>query len=154
VEIMAISGHIKPAHNFVPEYQQSGIPFIYTFEVEVEEENRVLDNDNIDDYKIIFDQVTRWLIFHCHDTAKSNCRIYFSKTAALTAYNDDADMHYYRVDAEETTPRLELKSKFVYLIPDDRKKAMEVSIIAGLTNIRPDDFPDQTAANGFTGIED
>ena len=153
----------RPAHNYVPEYQQSGIPFIFTFEVDEVQADRVLtdgNNGNIDDFKIEFDFVTRWLTLHCHDTAKSTCRLYFSRAAALKAYstdvdgNPDPDMHFHRIDGEETTQRLEIKSKFIYLIPEDRRKAMSVSVIAGLTNIRSKDFPDQTSANGFTGIED
>lgn len=144
----------RPAHNFVPEYQQSGIPFIYTQEVDAVDADRTLTEANIDDYKISFDQVTRWLIVHCHDTAKSTCRLYFSKAAALKSYDANPDMHFHRIDGEETSPRLEIKSKHIYLIPDDRRKAMEVSVIAGLTGVLSSDFPDQTKANGFTGVED
>lgn len=143
-----------PSHNFVPEYQQSGIPFIYTFEVSDNGQvDRALNENNIDDFKVEFDYVTRWITIHCHDTQKSTCRLYFSRAAALTAYDNNPDMHFHRIDGEETTPRFEVKSKFIYLIPDDLRKAMSVSIIAGLTNVRSKDFPDQTSGNGFTGIE-
>ena len=150
----------RPAHNYVPEYQQSGIPWVKTLVLEALDiandgaENAVINN--LSSYKVSFDFLTRWFLIHNHDDAqKTNIRIYFNETAASTARKDSAnqDPHYYLCDIEEVLPRLETKCKYFYLIPSVPNKTPMISIIAGLTNIRSVDFPDQTSANGFSGVE-
>ena len=159
----------RPSHNYVPEYQQSGIPWVKTLslpELDLVDANGDPANsgavgtiiDNIDDYKVTFDFVTRWFNIHNHDDGKnSDLRIYFNRDAAKTAHNSIAnqDPHYYRCDIEEILPRLELKCKEIYLVPevDVNGGGLIVSIQAGLTNIRSLDFPDQTRDNGFTGVQ-
>lgn len=151
----------RPAHNYVPEYQQSGIPWVKTLTLPALNitndgtANAVINN--LSDYKVSFDFVTRWFLLHNHDDAqKTNIRIYFNETAASTARKNavNQDTHYYLCDIEEVLPRLEMKCKEMYLIPSTSGKTPLVSIIAGLTNIRALDFPDQTYNNGFLGVED
>ena len=59
----------RPSHNYVPEYQQSGIPWVKTLSLpalDLVDENGDPANsgvagtiiDNIDDYKVTFDFVT------------------------------------------------------------------------------------------------
>ena len=150
----------RPAHNYVPEYQQSGIPWVKTIILPALDvtndgaENAVINN--LESYKVSFDFITRWFLIHNHDDEeKTNIRIYFNQTAASTARKDSAnqDPHYYLCDIEEVLPRLETKCKYMYLIPTTAGKTPMVSLIAGLTNIRSLDFPDQTSDNGFTGVE-
>jgi len=151
----------RPHHNYVPEYQMSGIPFVLTKTLPVL--NLSGDSgaagtvvNNIDNYKVTFDSVTRWFLLHNHDDLqKTDVRIYFNRTAAITAHDSLAnqDPHYYRCDIEEVLPRLEIKCKEIYIIPVTTGKTPEVSIVAGLTNVNSEDFPDQTKANGFLGVE-
>lgn len=143
----------KPHHNFVPEYQMSGIPWVKTIELPAAINAAALIA-NIDDYKVDFEFVTRWIKLHSHnDAGKAGVFIYFNETAAKTAYDVAQDTHYYLMDLEEATGRLELKCKTLYLIPSVINKESQVSIMAGLTNIPSEDFPDQTKNNGFVGIE-
>lgn len=146
----------RPSHNYVPEYQQSGVPWVKNFIIPAAANAAAL-KANIANYKISFDSVTRWVKLHCHDDGadKVGVFIYFNETAAKTAYDGAGqDQHYYLMDLEEVTERLELKCKYMYLIPDTATKSAHVAIIAGLTNVSSDDFPEQTKDNGFLGLED
>ena len=142
----------RPAHNYVPEYQQSGIPFV---------KEVTIPNGGLVD--VNFDFVTRWIIVKSAE-GNSEVRLGFNKEAEKgvnatawysllgnknqTSEDGSAPADFTRLAVE--TPRLEVKCKKISLkgIQDDK-----VYIIAGLTNIRSLDFPDQTAANGFTGVE-
>ena len=163
---MSISGHIKPAHNYVPEYQQSGIPWVKTINlpaidgdnnINVEGELEPFNtDDNIELFKIEFSRLTRWFVIQNHTSNGGDIKLYFNKTAAKKAVFGavaDVDDHYYLLDAGHLSKRLELKCKYIYMIPIDKNKSVRVSVNAGLTNVRPDDFPDQTSDNGFTGVE-
>ena len=151
----------RPSHNFVPEYQMSGIPHVETRTLAAR-----ADNDGviaaIDSHKFTFGSVTRWIVINNHsNNAGKHLRVYFNETAAKTAYdsgnNDiddpDSDLHYFVINGDEQTQRLEIKCKELYLIPDTINDTFQVTVIAGLTNVMAEDFPDQQYTNGFTGIE-
>lgn len=145
----------RPSHNYVPEYQQSGIPWVKNIILPAAANAAAL-KANINNYRVDFDSVTRWIKLHSHDDAndKVGVYVYFNETAAKTAYDGAGqDPHYYLMDLEEVTGRLELKCKYLYLIPSTVNKVSHVAIIAGLTNVDSSDFPDQTKANGFLGVE-
>ena len=156
----------RPHHNYVAEYQMSGIPHIETKSLlaaslidengaEAQAGDAGASISNISDFKFTFDSVTRWIEIHNHglNGQQHHLRIYFSRTAALKAYSSAPDTHYYLIDEESSTNRLEIKCKEVYLIPHVAGKTFTASIIAGLTNVPADDFPDQQYSNGFTGVE-
>lgn len=147
----------RPHHNFVPEYQQSGIPHVETRTLPASADTAALVGA-IDSYKFEFDSVTRWIQIHNHgeNAQQQHLRMYFNETAAKTAYELAAnqDKHYFLIDEESSTSRLEVKSKVVYLVPDVAAKSFKVSVVAGLTSVKSEDFPDQTRANGFLGIEE
>lgn len=154
----------SPSHNFVPEYQQSGIPHAQT--------KILLSNDNVsnigdystpdfddadevaaellklDTFKFTFETVTRWVCFHCHykNDHAGSFRVYFSSDSALRK-ND----RYFLIDTESTTVRLELKCKEVWVVPEEDVNC-DISLLAGITSINSLDFPDQTTENGFTGV--
>lgn len=132
----------RPSHNFVPEYQMSGVPHVETRSLAA-----VAFADAARDvaasHKFTLGSVSRWIKITCSAAA----RLYFNKTAADAA----ADTHYYTLGANSTA-RLELKCKEFYVIPDANDTT--VSIVAGLTNVLAEDFPDQTRANGFLGVQD
>jgi hypothetical protein len=147
----------RPHHNYVAEYQMSGIPHVETKVLPASANDAALNvAGQIDKYKFTFDSVTRWIEIHNHgeNGQQHHLRIYFNRTAALKAYSQSPDDHYYLIDEESTTDRLEIKCKEVYLIPHTSSKTFTASIIAGLTNVSAEDFPDQQYDNGFTGIED
>ena len=132
----------RPNANFVPEYQMSGVPHVETRSLDAPEAFNAGARDIGVGYKFTFGSVTRWIKITCDKAG----RLYFNKTAADT----EADTHYYTLGANSTV-RLELKCKEFYVVPD--ADATKVSVIAGLTNILAEDFPDQTKANGFLGVE-
>lgn len=143
----------RPHHNFVPEYQMSGIPWVKTITFPAAANAAALIA-NIDDYKVDFEFVTRWIKLHSHnDAGKAGVFVYFSENAAKTAYDVAPDKHFYLMDLEEVSGRLELKCKTLYLIPSEANKESQVSIMAGLTSVPSEDFPGQTKENGFVGIE-
>ena len=134
----------RPSHNFVPEYQMSGVPHVETRTLAAVEFAGGGDARNVPlTHKFTFDHVTRWIKIKCSATG----RLYFNKTAA----DDKTDTHYYTLGAD-TTVRLELKCKDFYVVPD--ANGTVVSVVAGLTNVMAEDFPDQTYDNGFLGVED
>ena len=149
----------RPHHNYVPEYQMSGIPHVETRTLASSANNAAVIGA-INSYKFTFGSVTRWIVINNHsNNASKHLRIYFNETAAKTAYDNadnpnDSDLHYFVVNGDEQTQRLEIKCKELYLIPDTAGDTFEVSVIAGLTNVTASDFPDQTKANGFLGVED
>ena len=144
----------RPHHNYVPEYQMSGIPHVETKTLAARADNAAVVA-NISSHKFTFESVTRWIIVNNHsNNAGKHLRIYFNETAAKTAYDDAEDDHYFVINGDEQTQRLEVKCKEIYLITDTANDTFEVSVIAGLTNVSASDFPDQTKANGFLGVED
>ena len=153
--------YTSSSHNFVPEYQQSGIPHLETKTLVVatfpqgtvssQEEYLI---DNISDFKFQFEYVTRWIIIHNHvdnNGVKKHIRVYFNETAAKKAYRDSSDDHYLLLDGETETHRLEIKCKEIWIVPDVSGTTPKVSIIAGLTSVPKNNFPDLTFAKGFTG---
>lgn len=162
----------RPAHNYVPEYQQSGIPFVRTVEIVGDNGGDARNAGNPVVAQVKFDFLTRWILLRCQvNTAK----IGFNNTASkgvnstLTLFNggngvveadnegdnkavkfDQKKSAFMTLAAGEDSPRLEIKCKELFI---KGVIGTEVEIIAGLTNIRSLDFPDQTADNGFTGVE-
>ncbi|WP_438964810.1 hypothetical protein, partial [Winogradskyella sp.] len=110
-----------------------------------------------------FDFVTRWIIvknpagnnevklgFNSEAGKGVNSSAWYSLLGDLRQTSEDGSNanDFTRLSVE--TPRLEVKCKKICL---KGTAAQKVYVIAGLTNIRSLDFPDQTAANGFTGVE-
>ena len=154
----------RPSHNFVPEYQMSGIPHVETrslvaatFEAGINAGEAAARVTNIDSFKFTFDSVTRWITINCHgNNANHHTLIYFNEIAAKTAYADTEyqDKHYYEINNNQQTQRLETKCKEVYILPQTYGENFKVSIVAGLTNVDSIDFPEQKYENGFVGIQD
>jgi hypothetical protein len=158
----------RPHHNFVPEYQMSGIPFCETRNLTTQNNDEVhiggVDNNDPDAFsgalRFTFPSVTRWIIIHNHSHANinnddSHIRVYFSKKELLKSkeIDEDTSKHYFSVDHDGTTQRLEIKCKELYIRPETKNKTYTFSVVAGLTNVDSSDFPDQTYENGFVGIE-
>ena len=122
----------KPAHNYVPEYQQSGVPFVKTIQSLGAE---ALDSTTE------FTYLTRWIVI----STDKDIFLGFNQTGTV-------DPQKAFIIKAGTSPRFEIKCKKINLLNNSGSNA-KISIIAGLTNILASDFPDQTLANGFTGIE-
>lgn len=118
----------SPHHNFVPEYQQSGIPFAKAV---------TLASDG-DKSQIEFNSVTRWIAI----SSGSACYINFNDD--ITLFTDNTKAFYIPAN---TVTRFELKCKCINVKASANTQTIHV--LAGLTNIHTYNFPDQTAANGF-----
>ena len=106
----------RPHHNYVPEYQMSGIPHVETRTLAARANNAAVIAA-IDSHKFTFGSVTRWIVINNHsNNAGKHLRVYFNETAAKTAYdsgnNDitdpDSDLHYFLINGDEQTQRLEI----------------------------------------------
>jgi len=118
----------SPNHNFVPEYQQSGIPFA----------KKVNSNSEVE-----FPSVTRWISISC----ATDCYINFKQEKPGNVIGNDFSFYI----PAKTVTRFELKCKKINV----ESVAIggvdnSVYILAGLTNVPTRNFPDQTAANGFS----
>ena len=121
----------RPSHNFVPEYQMSGIPHV---------KEVTLNNVTT----VSFNSVTRWIVIS-NPTGNGAIKLGFNSDGIGVG-----GTNFFQIEAGSTTPRLEIKCKELYI---SGTNAQKVHVIAGLTNIAAEDFPDQTKENGFLGIE-
>jgi hypothetical protein len=134
----------KIPHNYVPEYQQSSIPWVTASS---------LATADLSFYHARFPTVTRWIQVHNGDHAgNAVLRFGFSlegvdATADVTGVSGS---NYFELHAGEKSDRLELKCTDLYLMTDTNTTPF--NIIAGLTNIQRDAFPVLTGSNGFQGV--
>jgi hypothetical protein len=114
----------RPNHNYVPEYQMSGIPYA---------ETKVCAKDATISFN--FDYVTRWIIISTDKDIK-------------LGFNHDNTIHgtYYFNIIAGTTERFELKCKKIVVTSTAEAN---VSVLAGFTNVLASTFPNQTLDNGF-----
>ena len=129
----------SPAHNFVPEYQQSSIPFVTSSAI-----NEIADTA----IKVTFPYVTRWVqVFNTDSTAGDTLRVGFTQNgvnAAVTA-------NYFILSGGQSTERLELKCREIWFRRNGSNNA-SFSLIAGLTNVPSGSFPALTGSNGVDGV--
>ena len=128
-----------PAHNFVPEYQQSGIPFVTSSAA-----NEVTDAP----IQVSFPYVTRWVkIFNTDGVAGDTLRVGFTQNGV----NSVETANYFILSGSESTERLELKCKEIWLRRHGSNNA-SFSVLAGLTNVPASSFPSLTGSNGVLGV--
>jgi len=116
-----------PNHNFVPEYQQSGIPHAEAIQLATNGK-----------HKFTFTHVTRWISI----SSGTACYINFNDDNALWTDNTKA----FLIPANTVT-RFEVKCKSINVKATAANQFIHV--LAGLTGIPASNFPDQTAVNGF-----
>jgi hypothetical protein len=115
----------SPHHNFVPEYQQSGIPHA---------EKKTIGAGTIVQFE--FTHLTRWISI----SSAAACYVNFNDNPA--SFNDAKSFYI----PANTATRFELKCKNINVKGIDTQA---VFVLAGLTSIPSQNFPDQTSANGF-----
>jgi hypothetical protein len=114
----------RPNHNYVPEYQMSGIPYA---------ETKACNSTTI---HFDFDYVTRWIMV----SADKDIQLGFNDNDAIN------NSYYFSIPAGTVTQRLEIKCKKIVI---KSTQNANVSVLAGLTNVAANTFPNQTNANGF-----
>ena len=125
------------SHNFVPEYQQSVVPYV-TSSVTAVNDITTLE----------FPYVTRWIVVSNHgpDTSRAtaqNLAFGFSVTGSSGG-------NKFIVQAGQTTQRLEVKCTTLFF--SGSSTAVPFSILAGLTNIPAGNLPALSASNGVAGV--
>jgi hypothetical protein len=124
-------------HNYVPEYQQSVIPYVTS---SVTTANGITS--------VTFPYVARWVVISNQGTSATravsdNLAFGFS----LTGSNGG---NKFIVQAGQTTPRLEVKCTTLFF--SGSSSAVPFSILAGLTNIPAGSLPAISASNGVLGV--
>ena len=140
--------------NFVPAYQTSGIPFVTSSgDAEI----------TATPVQVKFPSVTRFV--QVENISAAHLRIGFSKNGiqgngAVVSGSGDGDSrkenvadhkNYFILGPSGSTGRLELRCKEIWFMRD-RGVSAGFSMIAGLTGIRPQDFPTLTGSNEFRGV--
>jgi len=128
----------RPAHNFVPEYQQSGIPFVTSSAA-----NEITTTP----VSISFPYVTRWVqIFNTDGTSGDTMRVGFTENGVKATET----ANYIVLSGGQSTERLELKCTRLWF--RQQGGACSFSVIAGLTNVPASDFPILTGSNQVAGV--
>ena len=113
-------------HNHVAEYQASSFPWLQEL-------------TNASNAQVNFPRVTRFLVIS--NPGNGPVKVAFSSTGI-------ANSQYITIPAGSVSPRLEIKVKSLWVTTDGNK---EVNILAGLTNVVADEFPDITGWPGIKG---
>jgi len=130
-----------PNHNFVPEYQVSGIPYVTSSAA-----SELTSAGAAIHVKLPY--VTRWLIVQNQSSGSGN-DIKFGFTE--NGVTGNVTNNYFVVRSGQTTERLEMRCANLFVakhIGDDNG----FRIIAGLTGAPRDHFPLLTGSNSYEGI--
>ena len=117
--------HTYSHHGMVAEYQQSSIPWVKYYA-------------SASNQEVNFPYVTRYLIITSEESAKP-VKLAFSSTGI-------ANDVYVTIPAGTMSTRIEVKCKDIWITCTGK-----VSLLAGLTNVRSEDFPDITTLDGIKG---
>ena len=128
-----------PAHNFVPEYQQSGIPYVTSSAT-----NEVSDSA----VRISFPFVTRWVqVFNTDSAGAHTLRVGFTQNGV----NAVETANYLILSGGQSTERMELKCKEMWFRRHGSTNT-SFSVIAGITNVPANTFPVLTGSGGVSGV--
>lgn len=155
---MGLSSFNKQGPNFVPAYQVSGVPFVTSSAPQELSSATAAVN-------VRFPYVTRW--FEITNTGSGTLRFGFSRNGVLgsgaasgsnipetekTANHNN----YYVISGSSgnspSTVRLELRCKELFLSSFSGEAPTGFSIVAGLTGVEKNQFPNLTGSNGFWGV--
>ena len=125
-----------PNHNFVPEYQQSGIPFVTG--------SANLNDEDI--HHIQLPTVSRWFVVHSLGNGNHSIRVGFTENGVKGKSEGKETNNYYVVHTGEQTSKLELKVKDIFIANFSGANNLSYSLIAGLTSIPRDNFPTLTGS--------
>jgi len=133
--------HAYSSHNNANEYMASGTPFVYT--------SAQIDCDGQSAEKTIyFPMVTRWVMVNIYSasnpaTLVNTAQVGFSLAGDGTTGSTDSCAVSAYLCARQ---RLEIKCNQICIhIPNVGLTTVQIEVIAGLTNVPSDTFPDQDA---------
>jgi hypothetical protein len=127
----------KPHHGSTAEYGTSGWPFVATGQA---------SSDITDVTEIDFKYVTRWVQITNTDTTE-NLALSFADPVG------EAPATYYTLKPDQISPRFELKCTKLFISSSPSTESgtpttTDYTLIAGLTSIDKDDFPDISVLDG------
>jgi hypothetical protein len=123
----------------VSEYQASGVPFVTSSQA-----NEVTTTP----VQITFPFVTRWIqVFNTDSTAGDTIRLGFTSNGVKSVTN----ANYLILSGGQSTDRLELKCAEVWFRQHGANPA-SFTLIAGLTNVPPNQFFTMSGSNGVAGV--
>ena len=122
----------KPHHGSTAEYGTSGWPFV---------KSGTTAEDLTTSVTVTFEYVTRWV--QITNTGANDLAISFADPGFGIAPTT-----YYEVQSGDISPRLELKCVKLY-ITSLNAAGTSYSLVAGLTSISSDGFPDISALDGI-----
>ena len=131
----------KPHHGSVAEYATSAWPCM---------KKGIATSPNLNSPNTItFEYVTRWI--QITNTGVTDLAISFADPALIDPLDGTpgVPLVYYTVQSGKVSPRLELKCVKLYINTLAITAAATYSILAGLTSIPADGFPD---ISGLTGV--
>ena len=130
-----------PNHNYVPEYQISGIPYVTSSQAaELTSATAAIE--------VSFPYVTRWIIVQNQSTTAGDA-IKFGFTKNGT--EGDVTTNYFVLHGNQTSERLEVRCAKLYLAKHAGNNNA-FSVIAGLTNAHSDKFPLLSGSNSYDGV--
>jgi hypothetical protein len=127
---LALNNPSSPGASFLPAYQVSGIPFVITGSA-----------TNTAVTEIYFPYVTRDIYIKSRGDSLT---VAFSYSGSISQ-----GRNRFKLNASESC-QLDLRVPSVFLMGTVASVGYE--IVAGLTFIKPGDFPVLSASNGFTGV--
>ena len=125
------------SHNYVPEYQQSVVPYVTS---SVTTANGITS--------VQFPYVTRWIVIS--NQGASATRAVADNLAFGFSFTGSSAGNKFIVQAGQTTQRLEVKCTTLFF--SGSSAAVPFSILAGLTNIPAGNLPALSASNGVAGV--
>lgn len=128
---MALNNTTKTGFNNLPSYQTSGIPYIITATITAG-----------DTYHIQFPYVTNFITFNTNSTNNDN-RLKIGFSANSIDNNKYFTTNRYIVESNGILdPVLKYRCKEVYIKNSSDTAPIRVTIVAGLTDILSENFPD------------
>lgn len=129
----------KPSHNHAAEFQVSGWPFVTS---------SVANEVGATPVSITFPYVTSWVqVFNTDPAGADTLRVGFTQNGVLATTGNK----YLILSGGQTTAKLDVKCTNLWFMKHG-SNATSFSIIAGLTNVTPSDFPAITGSSGFDGV--
>lgn len=130
------SNYPLPHHGHVPEYQQSGVPYVSSSHV-------LTDTTPV---QFAFPYVARHITVF--NSGTTDVRVGFTQNGV----NSNPDANYFLVLPNDQSPRLEIKCDVVFIRKDAGTAPSKVSIVAALTNITLSHFFEVSGSNGVVGV--
>ena len=125
--------------NDVPSYQLSGVPFV------TGSSGDTIPASSGTPIRVAFPNPTRFFVVH--NTSAHPLRVGFTENGVK--YPANLTANYFILSGNQTTGRLELRCKELFLLSDSSKKA-GYTLLTGLTPVNF--FPTLTGSDGYKGV--